>query len=378
MLDLSHRSTAKSLFGILCDCSGSVLISALPYCLLNVGIMFGVNWLSKHQINIAFSMQGHTLMTLLISYLVVAKINLSYERYMKARKAIGDALSRLRELNQLAMSYTFNGSGDVKDQSLHMWRLQLTERIIEMMDCMMRVIRDQKHSQFLARDEMTQDAATFLSYDDPLLHVQAMRLHLYHGSATSKLALLERTKLMEDLNKFVENYRELLVLSSTPLPLAFLQLGRTFVLIFTFTMPFVLRGIVEEHAASYAFIFVLTYGFIGLELVSVQLCYPFGDGRNDLNVMGMRQSLLRGIKQDLELFGETMTDRVDRRMEFSKLKARMPTLPPSLFNNRDAFHGAGNINQGLGDDAMMASAMFAASGAGDTDDSVYISMTDVV
>ena len=45
-------------------------------------------------------------MTLLISYLIVAKINLSYERYMTARHAIGSALSSLRELHQLVLAYS--------------------------------------------------------------------------------------------------------------------------------------------------------------------------------------------------------------------------------------------------------------------------------
>ena len=58
----------------------------------------------------AFAMTGHTMTTFLVSFLVVAKIKISYERCIKARRALGDGLSRLRDLNQLAMSYTFHGT----------------------------------------------------------------------------------------------------------------------------------------------------------------------------------------------------------------------------------------------------------------------------
>jgi predicted membrane chloride channel (bestrophin family) len=55
-------------------------------------------------------MNGHNLMTLLISYLVVAKINLSYERYMKSRHAIGVATCTVRELCQLVNMNSIDGN----------------------------------------------------------------------------------------------------------------------------------------------------------------------------------------------------------------------------------------------------------------------------
>jgi len=68
-----------------------------------------------------------------------------------------------------------------------------------------------------------------------------------------------------------------------------LQMGRTFLFLWTFTIPFVLRGVVDEIIPAMAFVFFLTYGFIGLELVAIKMMDPFGDGINDLNVTGMRE-----------------------------------------------------------------------------------------
>ena len=75
-------------------------------------------------------------MTLMISYLVISKVNLAYERYMEARRAIGHALASLRELNQLLLVYT-KGHSDIAK----LWRVDMTNRIIDLIDCTVRVIR---------------------------------------------------------------------------------------------------------------------------------------------------------------------------------------------------------------------------------------------
>jgi hypothetical protein len=53
-----------------------------------------------YHIEVAFSITGHQLMTLMISFLVISKVTLSYDRYMHARDAIGHAMLLLRQLNQ--------------------------------------------------------------------------------------------------------------------------------------------------------------------------------------------------------------------------------------------------------------------------------------
>jgi predicted membrane chloride channel (bestrophin family) len=75
-------------------------------------------------------------MTLMISYLVISKVNLAYERYMEARRMIGHALAALRELNQLLVVYT-QSHGEIAK----LWRQDMTNRIIDLIDCTVRVIR---------------------------------------------------------------------------------------------------------------------------------------------------------------------------------------------------------------------------------------------
>jgi predicted membrane chloride channel (bestrophin family) len=144
-----------------------------------------------------------------------------------------------------------------------------------------------------------------------MVHVQALRLHLFNGcvideknagsnnnSSSSNrdlvsvdFQLLERVTLLNMLNDYVHEYRNLLKLASTPIPFPLIQMARTFLFLWTFTIPLVLRGVVggEGVWVALVFVFFLTYGFIGLELVAMKLMYPFGDEVNDLNVSGMRE-----------------------------------------------------------------------------------------
>ena len=209
------------------------------------------------------------------------------------------------------------------------------------MNCMTTVILDQRQAKVLAFDD--HDSTMSVEYD-PMLHIHALRLHLYHGSAASKLALLERTNLLERLNKFVDSYRELLFLASTPLPISFLHLSHAFVLLWTFTLPFVIHDVLDDGILAYFLVSLLTYGFIGLEFVSSQLNNPFGDSKNGLavNVTGIRQAFLRGMNRDLELFGESVSDQSDHNEWLNQTKSRMPTFPPALYSSRKVAPRPGN------------------------------------
>ena len=66
-------------------------------------------------------------------------------------------------------------------------------------------------------------------------------------------------------------------------------MGRTFVFVWAFTLPLALVGDINNIYASSCALFLMTYGFIGIELISIELDDPFGDDPNDLDVMAMAQ-----------------------------------------------------------------------------------------
>ena len=57
--------------------------------------------------------------------------------------------------------------------------------------------------------------------------------------------------------------------------------------------------------SAMVFLFFLTYGFIGLELVAMNLSTPFGDGPNDIRVSALRDAVFDGIERDLAVVPDT-------------------------------------------------------------------------
>jgi predicted membrane chloride channel (bestrophin family) len=180
---------------------------------------------------------------------------------------------------------------------------QANERIVELVHCTIRVVRHEEMAAHLARDahQHSKKLVTFEDTHDPMVHVQLLRSHLY---SPQYLQLLERMKLLDHLNLFVAGYREVLKLASTPLPFTMIQMGRTFLFLWTFSLPFALVGAIGEFVSGILsvllFVFFLTYGFIGLEFVSMQLLHPFGDGVNDIGIEGMGRAIVRGIDKDTD------------------------------------------------------------------------------
>jgi len=122
--------------------------------------------------------------------------------------------------------------------------------------------------------------------------------------ATTGLELFERCKLIDILHEFIISYRNLLRLASSPLPFVLVQMGRTFIFIWTLTIPLVLTGdnFAYEYLSAFFFVILLTYGFLGLEFVSRMLSNPFGgEIDNDFNIWGMGSAAIVGIEEDSDM-----------------------------------------------------------------------------
>lgn len=67
-----------------------------------------------------------------------------------------------------------------------------------------------------------------------------------------------------------------LKLVTTNFPFPLVQMARTFLLFYIFTLPFALLSDISSPYVHLVVIFFLTYGFVGLEIVAVELDDPFG------------------------------------------------------------------------------------------------------
>ena len=249
------RVSAKNLFSVVFEREGNVLFGVLPYCVVNCALLAGVSYLEELDIKLGFSPTGHGLMTLLVSFLVINKVNLTYERFRSARHSVGSAMVRLRELNQLVITLleaNRNGSNKPEQEKPAIekrreeWKASCTDKIVTLLEATRKMLQSPQLARFLARNDgglAGKGVTTTGLVDDPLEIVQELRFHLYLSAADPDLDLqmLERIQLLAKLGEFVSDYRQLLDLASTPLPFSLVQMGRAFLFIWTFSMPFVLR-----------------------------------------------------------------------------------------------------------------------------------------
>jgi predicted membrane chloride channel (bestrophin family) len=232
-------------------------------------------------------------MSLLIAYLGVSKVTLAYERYMSCRIEVGRALAIVREINQYCITLT---ESDYSREATE-WRKETKTTLEQLIHGTVTMIKNSRHAQQLATNGYKDQKG------DPFELIHYLRGHLYHGSKSlskSNLELLERCKMMDLLHEFTNHYRELVRLASTPMPFALVQMGRTFMFIWVMSLPLVLSGKdFDDIVSVFSFIILLTYGFLGLEMVAMKMANPFGEeAKDDLNVKGMAKAAIWGMEND--------------------------------------------------------------------------------
>jgi predicted membrane chloride channel (bestrophin family) len=72
---------------------------------------------------------------------------------------------------------------------------------------------------------------------------------------------------------------------TTPIPFPMVQMSRTFLFFYIYTLPSALLTASSTPAADLVVLFIVTYGFIGLELISIELDDPFGDDVIDFDTI---------------------------------------------------------------------------------------------
>lgn len=112
------------------------------------------------------------------------------------------------------------------------------------------------------------------------VHSQSKRLR-------TPLNPAQELKLMGSIDSFMGGYYGIRKFLTTPVPFPLIQMSRTFVFLYVFTVPFVLLADKSSPLAHCLTVFVMTFGFMGLEVVAIELDDPFGEDDNDFDNAAM-------------------------------------------------------------------------------------------
>jgi len=110
---------------------------------------------------------------------------------------------------------------------------------------------------------------------------------------------------------------------TTPFPFPLVQMTRTFLFLWVFTLPFALTYDIGQFPALLMIVFFVTYGFIGLEFVSIELDDPFGVDDNDFDVEGLALVSDRRTSNSMFYFKNAVSNHYSVTVALPLLKGRV-------------------------------------------------------
>lgn len=404
-----YYTEKNHVLSILSQIHGSVWIHVLPYCFVNSASSIGIVILLKHyqsSIQMIFSPQGHGFIGLLVSFLVLNKLYIALERYNTIRQTIGNALMTLRSIYQLIITYSihqhhkqlqYNRISSSSSSpapllfphSIGIWEDQTLLDIQHILQSTIDIFYIEKRAyQLVWHDDTSDGSKKSSSYErkafylarginknpaektkvdtkqeqlnkknvdedhptpsqilsiDPMDYIMLLRTHVY---CHHPLELLEKMRLMDMIQTYCTDLHTIIRYVSTPIPFPMIQMGRTFLFLWIFTMPLALIGLDYHYITIAIFIFFITYGYIGLELISIQLLYPYGNYNNeasiimknvnDLNIIGMKDTIWDAMVKDyqnayyiIHMMKMKMSSVAVSPGTGTKLDPSSPSAPPS-------------------------------------------------
>lgn len=303
-------------------------------------------------VDLSISGQGHSYAGVIVSFLVVSRINTALSRYNECRGYLGVMYRECRELLQTAFILTRrdeNLSRADKD-----WRSELAYRTMVMLRTAVSVVEFQTYK--VPAWEVPELSGYELDYCTPAVewrryaqttrneltdsHRIPLRLaFLLRETVCSQKSRLSRPlqvpqeiKLLSTVDSFMNGWFGMRKFLTTPVPFPLIQMTRTIVLIYVYSLPLIFLkddavSLMYEHCIV---VFLLTYGFVGLELVSIELDDPFGNDDNDFDCL----AYARIVFEDTFLMindtdGPEYADIVRRRMNSGKRPYQSGSKDPS-------------------------------------------------
>uniref|UniRef100_A0A7R9Z8H1 Bestrophin homolog n=1 Tax=Pseudictyota dubia TaxID=2749911 RepID=A0A7R9Z8H1_9STRA len=319
---------SDSHLSVLFQMHGSVWPSVLPFCLVNVLITYLVVLAKWNGIDLTFPSDGHTFMAIMVSFLIVTRAQITYHRFMEARGYLSELFRSCRELIHHTAILTMQD----KCRGAKQWRKDVAFRTIVLLRVTIAALefRTSKINTWdVVPTDMRQSMVTFVpdgaspstprassthrmmkwahgvrtlsdeNFRAPIVMAYNLRAEIMKQRNGQYLKIdmhpNEELKLLAFVSDYIAAFHGLKKLITTPFPFPLVQMARTFLFFWIFTLPFALVREISEPVQAMLIIFFTTFGFIGLEYVSMELDDPFGDDPNDFDDLGMAQMVFEDI-----------------------------------------------------------------------------------
>mmetsp|Transcript_34875 Transcript_34875/g.39767 ORF Transcript_34875/g.39767 Transcript_34875/m.39767 type:complete len:330 (+) Transcript_34875:52-1041(+) len=293
---------------VLFQCFGSAWPRVVPFCIMNVLIMITVTLLKQNKIiNLGITKQTHTIAGMIVAFLLVSRIKTALDRYSTCRNDLNTMYLETGELiqNAVVQSHSRSACSENLDEKSCQWRNEVAYRALILLRTSVAVVEYfSKGLPGWKYPELSGYEAAYATPSDSWERDYPSNPHDDYSNTTRipfRMAyLLRKTisahdvrlivpinvrheiSLLNSIDKFMAGFYGMRKFVTTPVPFPLVQMCRTIILIYVFTIPLVFLKIEESQIVwDCISIFLITYGFMGLELVAIELDDPFGDDEND-------------------------------------------------------------------------------------------------
>ena len=228
--------------------------------------------------------QAHAMIGLALGLLLVFRTNTAYDRFWEGRKQLGGLGISTRNLAIKA-----NTIIPVEEHALR-------SEVVALIGAYGVALKDH------LRDGINLDALEDLSpsikadlqgYTNPLNGILSLlSVRFYSGVDKKWLPPPVFSVFSKSLDELQETLRALERIRTTPLPFAYVNQLKVFMLVYFLTLPVVL--IPAFGYATIVAMIVIIYALVGIEEIGIEIEDPFGDDPNDLPV----DKICQGIRQD--------------------------------------------------------------------------------
>ena len=318
---------SRHILSVIFQCYGSVWSQVLPYCIANTLLTLLLLYLLSIGIDLTVSEWGHEFMSVLASFLLITKFNLTLGVYYEMQSNLLKIGRATRQIAMLACCLT---KQQQNQKAAAVWRSEVAFRALVMLSAtstMLTKVNDldaweapgvsieelgplvlldpnvsyEKHelSQIPRNINPRQYEAGHSLPSDLNLRVPTMLAHQLCQTIASipQLDSMQVKQLTDQVELFLEGFHGIRVYLNIPLPFSMIQMARIFLVLYVFTMPFAILSadLKLADAQVVLLVFIMSYGFMGLEIVSTNLDDPFGSDPSDLPVIEQMKELMEDV-----------------------------------------------------------------------------------
>jgi putative membrane protein len=259
-----------------------------------IAVVLGfVAWWAHLNSSLAVPPLAHTLIGAALGLLLVFRTNASYGRYVEARELLGRIVNASRDLVRQMVTYV----GDHPERAA--LRADVLRWIAAFYRLLVQNVRDERELADLGERLTPEERAKL----EPLRH----RPSVVASWISARLQAAHRAGHVEaePLRAMDANLSALIAalggcerIRRTPVPFAYAQHIKLFMVLFCYTLPFVMvdtLGIYTPLAAA-----VLSFALFGIDEIGVEIEDPFGTDPNDLPMERIGDTIDASTREILE------------------------------------------------------------------------------